>query len=78
MAILIDTNILLRLLQSHHPHGALVERAVATLRGRNETFSTIGKTPQMGPYVEAGFPDTRLTVGVGVYGTLTSEGGCHQ
>jgi predicted nucleic acid-binding protein len=43
MAILIDTNILLRLLQSHHPHGALAERAVGTLRTQNETLNV---TPQ--------------------------------
>jgi predicted nucleic acid-binding protein len=39
MAILIDTNILLRSLQPHHPHCALVERAVRTLRVRNETLN---------------------------------------
>jgi predicted nucleic acid-binding protein len=43
MAILIDTNILLRLLQPHHPHCALVERAVGILRTRNETLNV---TPQ--------------------------------
>ena len=43
MAILIDTNVLLRLLQPHHPHCALVERAVGTLRSRNETLHV---TPQ--------------------------------
>jgi predicted nucleic acid-binding protein len=36
MAILIDTNILLRSLQPHHPHCGIVERAVSVLRGRNE------------------------------------------
>jgi predicted nucleic acid-binding protein len=39
MAILVDTNILLRLLQPHHPHCALVERAVGVLRTRNETLN---------------------------------------
>jgi predicted nucleic acid-binding protein len=39
MAILIDTNILLRLLQPHHPQGALVERAVSTLRTQSETMN---------------------------------------
>lgn len=39
MAILIDTNILLRSLQPHHPHCALVERAVRVLRTRNETLN---------------------------------------
>src|ERR1035438_3243548 len=43
MAILIDTNILLRLLQPHHPHCSLVSRALGTLRTRNETLNL---TPQ--------------------------------
>jgi predicted nucleic acid-binding protein len=43
MAILIDTNILLRLLQPHHPHSAVAERAVRTLRTRNESLNV---TPQ--------------------------------
>jgi predicted nucleic acid-binding protein len=43
MATLIDTNVLLRLTQPHHPHCALAERAVATLRSRNETLHV---TPQ--------------------------------
>jgi len=43
MAILIDTNILLRLLQPHHPHAAVAERAVGTLRTQNETLNV---TPQ--------------------------------
>src|SRR5208282_1790920 len=43
MAILIDTNVLLRLLQPHHPHCALVEHAVSALRTRNETLNV---TPQ--------------------------------
>ena len=38
MAFLIDTNILLRTMQPHHPHCAPAERAVATLRSRNETL----------------------------------------
>jgi predicted nucleic acid-binding protein len=41
MTILTDTNILLRLLQPHHPHCALVERAVGTLRTRNETLNVL-------------------------------------
>jgi len=41
MAILIDANILLRLLQPHHPHCSLVERAVGTLRTRNETLNVM-------------------------------------
>jgi predicted nucleic acid-binding protein len=43
MAILIDTNILLRLLQPHHPHCALAELAIGTLRTQNETLNL---TPQ--------------------------------
>src|ERR1035438_5278593 len=38
MAFLIDTNILLRTMQPHHPHCAPAERAVATLRSRSETL----------------------------------------
>ena len=39
MAILIDTNILLRSLQPHHPHCAIVERAIGVLRTGNETLN---------------------------------------
>jgi predicted nucleic acid-binding protein len=39
MAVLLDTNILLRLLQPHHPHCVLAERALNTLRGRNEVLN---------------------------------------
>jgi predicted nucleic acid-binding protein len=38
VAILIDTNILLRSIQTQHPHYAMVERAFAILRATNETF----------------------------------------
>ena len=38
MAFPIDTNILLRTMQPHHPHCAPAERAVATLRSRNEVL----------------------------------------
>jgi predicted nucleic acid-binding protein len=38
MAFLIDTNILLRTLQPHHPHCAAAERAVAALRIRDEAL----------------------------------------
>jgi predicted nucleic acid-binding protein len=38
MAILVDTNILLRSIQPHHPHYPLVERAFAHLRVRRETL----------------------------------------
>jgi predicted nucleic acid-binding protein len=43
MATLIDTNVLLRLTQPHHPPCAFAECAVATLRTRNETLHV---TPQ--------------------------------
>jgi predicted nucleic acid-binding protein len=39
MAVLLDTNILLRLLQPHHPHCPLAERALSTLRKRNEVLN---------------------------------------
>jgi predicted nucleic acid-binding protein len=39
MPILIDTNILLRSLQPHHPHCAIVERAITALRTANETLN---------------------------------------
>jgi len=38
MAVLIDSNILLRFVQPHHPHCALVERAVGVLRTRGESL----------------------------------------
>ena len=38
MAILVDTNILLRSVQPHHPHYALVEKAFTYLRVRRETL----------------------------------------
>jgi predicted nucleic acid-binding protein len=41
MAVLIDTNILLRLVQPHHPHCAAVERAVSVLRSRKETLNVV-------------------------------------
>jgi len=43
MAILIDTNILLRLLQPHHPQCQLAERALAVLRNRNEVLHVAGQ-----------------------------------
>ncbi|HEY4358810.1 MAG TPA: type II toxin-antitoxin system VapC family toxin [Acidobacteriaceae bacterium] len=39
MAVLLDTNILLRLLQPQHPHSAMTERALNILRRRNETLN---------------------------------------
>ena len=38
MATLVDTNILLRSIQPHHPHYALVEKAFALLRARRESL----------------------------------------
>jgi len=38
MAVLLDTNILLRLLQPHHPHCIPAERALNTLRKKNEVL----------------------------------------
>jgi predicted nucleic acid-binding protein len=39
MAVLLDTNILLRLLQPHHPHCPAAERALMILRNRNEVLN---------------------------------------
>src|SRR5271166_2134517 len=39
MAVLLDTNILLRLLQPHHPHCPVAEGALSTLRRRNEVLN---------------------------------------
>ena len=39
MAVLLDTNILLRLLQPHHPHSPFAERALNTLRKRDEVLN---------------------------------------
>lgn len=38
MATLVDTNVLLRLMQPHSPHSAIAERALTALRGRHETL----------------------------------------
>lgn len=38
MAILVDSNILLRSVQTHHPHYVLVENAFTVLRASNETL----------------------------------------
>ena len=38
MAILVDTNILLRSVQTHHPHYDMVEQAFSVLRTNNETL----------------------------------------
>jgi predicted nucleic acid-binding protein len=38
MAFLLDTNILLRSLQPHHPHCSAVERALTVLRTRDEVL----------------------------------------
>src|SRR6266568_2194013 len=39
MAILVDTNILLRSVQTHHPHFPIVERAFSVLRANNEILN---------------------------------------
>jgi predicted nucleic acid-binding protein len=39
MAVLLDTNILLLLLQPHHAHSPLAERALNILRKRNEVLN---------------------------------------
>lgn len=39
MPVLTDTNILLRLLQPHHPHCPIAERALDLLRARNEILN---------------------------------------
>ncbi len=39
MAVLTDTNILLRLLQPHHPHCQIAERALDALRTQNEILN---------------------------------------
>ena len=38
MAVLLDTNILVRLVQPHHPHAAIALRALRTLRMGNEAL----------------------------------------
>jgi len=39
MAVLTDTNILLRLLQPHHPHSKVAQKALDILRARNEVLN---------------------------------------
>jgi hypothetical protein len=39
MAVVLDRNILLRLLQPQHPHGLIAETAIAALRGKNEVLN---------------------------------------
>ena len=39
MAVLTDTNIFLRLLQPHHPHCRIAERALDVLRAREEVLN---------------------------------------
>jgi len=38
MPVLLDTNILLRLVQPQHPHARISEQALAVLRHRNEAL----------------------------------------
>ena len=39
MALLLDTNVLLRLSQPHHPHCPIAEQAINALHGRNERLA---------------------------------------
>lgn len=39
MAVLVDTNVLLRLLQPHHPHASIAQAALDVLRGRSEPLT---------------------------------------
>lgn len=39
MAVLLDTNILVRLLQPHHPHCSITERAISLLHSRNQELT---------------------------------------
>ena len=43
MAVLVDTNILLRFVEPQHPHCAIVERAVGVLRTRNEAMNVMAQ-----------------------------------
>ena len=43
MAILVDSNILLRSVQTHHPHYAMVEQAFSVLRAANETLNVVAQ-----------------------------------
>src|SRR5437763_7124478 len=43
MAVLTDTNILLRLLQPHHAHCSIAERALDMLRARQETLNIVSQ-----------------------------------
>lgn len=45
MAFLIDTNILLRSVQPHHPQSGVVERALAVLRTRDEVLHIATQNP---------------------------------
>jgi predicted nucleic acid-binding protein len=44
MAVLIDTNILLRSVQTHHPHYVLVDRALVALRADKEPLHAAVQT----------------------------------
>ena len=43
MAVLVDTNILLRFVQPEHPHCEIVEHAVGILRTRNEALNVVAQ-----------------------------------
>lgn len=44
MAVLFDTNILLRMAQKHHPHNATAERALDVLLDGNEDIVVVSQT----------------------------------
>jgi hypothetical protein len=43
MAVLTEPNILLRLLQPHHPHSKVAQRALDILRARNEVLNVVSQ-----------------------------------
>ena len=43
MAVLLDTNILLRILQPHSGHAPIAERALGALRARNEELQIVSQ-----------------------------------
>ena len=70
MATLVDSNILLRSVQTHHPHYALVERALASLRGQKETLFVTTQN-----LVEFWAVATRPTGSENGLGMTTEQGG---
>lgn len=43
MAVLLDTNILLRIVQPHSPQSSIAERALDALRGKNEALAIVSQ-----------------------------------